>query len=313
MCYVRHPRTDSTIYGEHDDRMAEEEPKSGLSVDIAARATFEVKAEIPKESTGRVLDSLIDIIRPFTEARGLKADILRLQRAEVAYEIAKIAKRTADLEAIELKPPSTKFLVPFLEQASLEDQDTELHSRWAALLLSASTNYEARHLTFIDLLSRMSSQELALLEDVCVGDPLFPLTMYPDGHIQQNQRVAEKGSFFFNVRDLTKDKARQLFPEFISATQLTYGRVMHVTIGGLADMQDLYTDFGGPMSTKYDSLEILERERLVEFRRERGSGAAAEVAYFSVTNLGVDFVRDCSPSGRDAVRKEKASAKSPRS
>jgi hypothetical protein len=186
---------------------------------------------------------------------------------EVAHEIAKIAKKTAELEAIELKPPPTKFLAPFLEQASLEDEDTDLHPRWAALLLSASTNYEARHLTFIDLLSRMSSQELALLEEVCAGDPLFPLTMYPDSHIQQNQRAAEKGSLFFNIRDSTKDKVKQLFPEFISATKLTYGRVMHVTIGGLADMQDLYTDFGGPMSRKYASLEILERERLVEFSR----------------------------------------------
>jgi Abortive infection alpha len=293
--------------------MAEDGKTSGVSVDIAAKATFEVKAEIPKESTGRALDALIDIIRPFTEARGLKADVLRLQRAEVAYEIAKIAKRTAEVEAIDLKPPPTKFLVPFLEQASLEDQDTELHTRWAALLLSASTNYEARHLTFIDLLSRMSSQELALLEEVCVGDPLFPLTMYPDGHIEQNQRAAEKGSFFFNIGDSSKEKNRQLFPEFLSATKLTYSRVMHVTIGGLADMQDLYTDFGGPLSQKYPSLEILERERLVEFRRVRASGAAAEVAYFSVTNLGVDFIRDCSPSGREGVRKEKAKARPARS
>jgi DNA-binding PadR family transcriptional regulator len=78
-------------------------------------------------------------------------------------------------------------------------------------------------------------------------------------------------------------------------------------------MQDLYTDFGGPLSQKYPSLEILERERLVEFRRVRASGAAAEVAYFSVTNLGVDFIRDCSPSGREGVRKEKAKARPARS
>jgi len=256
--------------------MAEDEQKSKLSVDIAARATFEVKAEIPKESTGRAVDALIDIIRPFTEARGLKADVLRLQRAEVAYEIAKIAKRTAEVEAIDLKPPPTKFLAPFLEQASLEDQDTELHPRWAALLLSASTNYEARHLTFIDLLSRMSSHELSLLEEVCVEDEMFPLTTYPDGHLQQNERTADKRSTFFNVRDSSKDTARQLFPEFLSGTKLTYGRVMHVTIGGLADMLNLSTDFGGPMSRKYPSLEILEREKLVEFRRVRGRGAAAE-------------------------------------
>jgi hypothetical protein len=288
--------------------MTEDEDKSKLSVDIAAKASLEVKAEIPKESVGRTLDALVDIIRPFTERRGLKADQIRLQRTEVAYEIAKIAKATAELERLELKPPPTKFFVPFLERASLEDQDTELHSRWAALLLSASTNYEARHLTFIDLLSRLSSQELSLLEEVCLTDKAFPETMYPDGHIEQNERKVSKNSTLFNIRDSTKQKIVEVFPTFLSETPLTYGRVMHVTVGGLADMQVLYTEYGGFMAAKFPSLEILERERLVEFRRATQAGAAAEVAYFSVTNLGVDFVRDCSPRGREAVRKHKEKA-----
>jgi hypothetical protein len=168
--------------------MAEDGDHPKLSVDIGAKATdigakatLEVKTETPKESTGRALDALVDIIRPFTESRGLRADQIRLQRAEVACEIATIAKRTAELEKLDLNPPPTKFLIPLLEHPSLEDQDKELHSRWAAHLLSASTNYQARHLTFIDLLSRLSSQELSLLEGVCVADKSFPDTMYPGG------------------------------------------------------------------------------------------------------------------------------------
>ncbi len=184
--------------------MAEDHEKSNLSVDIAAKATLEVKAEIPKESAGRALDALVDIIRPFTEARGLRADQIRLQRAEVAYEIARIAKAAAELEKLEIKPPPTKFFVPFLEHASLEDQDKELHSRWASLLLSASTHYEARHLTFIDLLSRLSSHELRLLEEVCLTDKAFPETWYPDGHVQQNERRADKILFLFKFGESTK-------------------------------------------------------------------------------------------------------------
>lgn len=283
-----------------------------MSVDIAAKATLEVKAEIPKESMGRALDALIDIIGPFTEARGLRADQIRLQRAEIAYEIVKIAKATAELEKLELKPPSAKFLVPFLEQASLEDQDKELHSRWASLLLSASTHYEARHLTFIDLLSRMSSHELNLLEEVCLTDKAFPETSYPDGHIQQNERRAEKIAYLFNVRDSTKEKTADVFRQFLPQHGLTYGRVMHVSIGGLADLQVLYTEYGGYLQPKYPSLEILEREKLVEFRRTRPSGAAAEVAYFSVSYLGVDFVRDCSPDAREAIKRHRERAIRPR-
>jgi hypothetical protein len=288
--------------------MAKCDEKSGLSVDIAAKATLEVKAEIPKESAGRALDALVDIIRPFTEARGLRADQIRLQRAEIAYEIVKKAKATAELEKLDLKPPSAKFLVPFLEHASLEDQDKELHSRWASLLLSASTHYESRHLTFIDLLSRMSSQELNLLEEVCLTDKVFPETYYPDGHIQQNERRAGQIAFLFNVRDSTKEKTADIFTQLLPQHGLTYGRVMHVLIGGLADMQVLYTEYGDCLQPKYPSLQILEREKLVEFRRTRPNGAAAEVAHFSVSYLGIDFVRDCSPNARDIIKRHKERA-----
>jgi hypothetical protein len=124
---------------------------SPVSVDvgIGLRANLEVKAEIPKEETGRLVAALTDIIRPFAERRGLKADQIRLQREDVLLEVVKKARLRAELEQIELHPIPTKMLVPFLERASLEDFDnTEMQARWAALLLSASNNYQARHLTF---------------------------------------------------------------------------------------------------------------------------------------------------------------------
>jgi hypothetical protein len=282
--------------------MTENEALPKVSVDFGAKATLEVKAEVPRESVGRTLDALVDIIRPFTERRGLKADQIRLQRAEVAYEIARIARATAEAEHLPLSAPPTKFLVPFLEHASLEAEGAELHSHWAALLLSASTTYDARHLTYIDLLSRLSSQELRLLEEICLTDKMFPITQYPDGHVQHNERRADKIAYLFNSRDTTREKAEKIFDTVVQDHQFTYGRIMHATLGGLANMQDYYSEYGGYLQPKYPSLAILERERLVEFRRVRPSGAAAEIAYFSVSYLGVDFVRKCSPGGREAVR-----------
>lgn len=170
----------------HGELMSEDDKKSPVSLEIGAKASLEIKAEVPKESIGRALDALVDVIRPFTEARGLRADQIRLQRVETTLEIVRIAKQIAELEKLELLPPPTKFIVPFLEQASLEDMDAELHSRWAALLLSASTHYEARHLTFIDIMSRLSSRELLLIEEVCASDELFPLMNFPDSYPRRN-------------------------------------------------------------------------------------------------------------------------------
>jgi hypothetical protein len=279
--------------------MGDDGQKSPISVNIGLKAGLEVKAEVPKQSVGRALDALVDVIRPFTEARGLRAEQIRLQRAEIACQIAKIAKQTAEHQELVLTPPPTKFLVPFLEHASLEDQDTELHSRWAALLLSASTHYDARQLTFIDIMSRLSSQELSLLEGVCLSDKAFPETCYPDSHLRRNERTAENAAFAFNVREALEENLRkEILRKLLADHPLTYGKIMYAMTGGSANFQSQYTEYG--LDANLRSLEILEREKLVDFGRLRPGGAAAEIGWFSVTDLGVAFVRDCSPQGREA-------------
>lgn len=85
-------------------------PKLPVTVDIAARAEakLEVKAEVPAESTGRLLDALTDIIRPFSESRGLRADTLRLQREEVAIQIAQLAQNELPSKKGNVGPVPTK-------------------------------------------------------------------------------------------------------------------------------------------------------------------------------------------------------------
>jgi hypothetical protein len=147
--------------------MSDGREKSPMSIDIGLKAGLEVKAEIPKASVARLVDSLTDIIRPFTEQRGLRADQIRLQREDIAMEIARKARSRAEIENIALNPVSMKMLIPFLEKASTEDTDTAMHDRWAALLLSASKEFHSRHLTFLDILGRLSSDEVKILEEVC--------------------------------------------------------------------------------------------------------------------------------------------------
>jgi hypothetical protein len=143
--------------------MDERELKSPISVAIGLKAGLEVKAEIPKKSVGRLVDSLTDMIRPFAEARGLRADQIRLQREDILIEIAKKARTRADLEGVVINPLPIKMLVPFLEKASAEDTDGDMRDRWAALLFSASKEFHSRHLTFLDILGRLSSDEIKIL------------------------------------------------------------------------------------------------------------------------------------------------------
>jgi hypothetical protein len=71
-----------------------------------------VKTTIPSKSPGRLLDALTDIIRPFTEQRGLKADTLHLQREEMAYHVAVLAAKRIQLENRPITPVPLKALVP---------------------------------------------------------------------------------------------------------------------------------------------------------------------------------------------------------
>lgn len=132
---------------------------------------FEVtaKTEVPSESSGRLLDALTDVIRPFTEARGLRADQIRLQREDVLIEIARKARDRALEENLQISQVPNRVLVPLLEKASLTDQDNnELKETWAKLLLTASTKPISHPNVglFTNLLSQMAPEHLKLLDSL---------------------------------------------------------------------------------------------------------------------------------------------------
>src|SRR5260221_13689122 len=126
-----------------------------FDIGFSARATLEAKisTEIPSDSSGRLLDTITDMFRPFAERRGLKADLIRLQREEVLIEIAEKAYRRLEIEKADPSPIPNKFLIPFLEKASLEDDDSFLIDRWADLLVSSSMERVSRYPRFVQVLS----------------------------------------------------------------------------------------------------------------------------------------------------------------
>jgi hypothetical protein len=144
--------------------------KVDLDVGLSARATLDarVSTEIPAQSTGRLVDAITDWFRPFTEHRGLRADLIRLQREDVLIEIAKKAYRRLEIENAIPSPVPTKFLIPFLEKASLEDTDGFLIDRWADLLASSSMDPESAHPRFVQILSELGGAEAKLLREIAL-------------------------------------------------------------------------------------------------------------------------------------------------
>ena len=292
-----------------------------IKVGLHASARLEVKTEIPSETTGSVIGALLDIIRPFTERRGLRADQIRLQREEVALEIVKKAAIRAEIDKAQLSPAPTKFIVPFLEKASLEGDSNEMQERWASLLLAASKSFQSAHLTFIDILSRLSADELGLLEAVCFDYAAFPETSYPSGHVVENaRRVAnELPRLVVTSPDHNWTGAQAAYVEFSNFCRLSYGALLHTSVWNGAG----FFFYGDPRFKEYlktppfGAVGILERERLLETKEIVGNMAATgmhwipsgipTVGYFNLTYLAIKFVQDCSPHASEMTARSPAS------
>lgn len=123
--------------------------------------TVEVKIEGTKELSR----ALVDIFSPITEAVGSLGDRVRIYRQLSLLRSIKRAKDLASAEGLALKEPSLKFLVPYLEDCSLEDpEDNTLLDMWARLLVDASTSPKCEHNLFIRILRELNAPEARLFQ-----------------------------------------------------------------------------------------------------------------------------------------------------
>jgi hypothetical protein len=144
------------------------ESKFPVKVDIGAKAEakLEVRAEIPTQSAGRLVDALADIISPFSERRGLKGDQLRLQRVDTAIAIARRSLELTALQGITPSPIPNKILGPLIEKASLEDPDSELIEWWARIISSASASKTNQIPIFSNFLSSIDFYDAKFIEQI---------------------------------------------------------------------------------------------------------------------------------------------------
>ncbi len=285
--------------------MAKEPKNSPVNIDIGARAEakFEVKAEIPASSAGRFVDAITDIFRPFSEGRGLRADQIRLQREDVLIEIAKKARARVEIENKPTKPIPNKFLVPYLEKGSLEDQHSELMQAWANLLVEAAQNFDPKLNVYTDILSKINGKDADFLSKICFASDFRNGVSWPTGHFATNEDVVRRGipildqsaNLSFEENRTSTDGCGPFWQKFKQETQLQFGYLIHGVV--LARAGALY--FYNTDLTFVDGLMIdrLEAERLV--RRTvipfygSGSKTSGSVSYLDLTYLAIDLVRIC--------------------
>ncbi len=117
-----------------------------------------------RQAIGRVLEQFLG---PAAHESGQAiADQLHFFRWRAAMKIIERAKRYAEEKGLSASDVPLRFLVPFLEQASLQEEDSQLSEMWSALLANARDEYKDRYVSFLSILSALSPAEAAALRDM---------------------------------------------------------------------------------------------------------------------------------------------------
>jgi hypothetical protein len=300
--------------------------KVDLDLGLSARASLEAKVstEIPAQSTGRLVDAITDWFRPFTERRGLRADLIRLQREDVLIEIAKKAYRRLEIENAVPSPVPTKFLIPFLEKASLEDKDGFLIDRWADLLASSAMHPDSAHPRFVQILSELGGAEAKLLRDIALFKSDNVRDMKPQ--LDRHSFVGLPDNFrriFSSIRLVNDDpnlRCTELGCKMMcliagpgsSVTDINVvGKLVKDTISGKEYYSGFFQGSPGqhPANVRVGdnkfyvdllcSLHLLNHY-IVEAHRPEFD--RIEVSYVTVTPLGFEFLRRCDQGFEDRVQ-----------
>lgn len=291
------------------------------SAEIGASAKYEVKKKViirvPDDVVRAKNDAWLTMLSPFTGWAGLigdklahKRDMLRIQQEEALTAIlARAAPRLVSIRT-PVKPIPLKLLVPFLENASLEDpRDGNLIEMWANLLVSSAENYSADNVYYVRLMSQISSVQARLFESI-IG-PRGPHSVLVS--MEQNYFL---GSQFIQERiaeGLVKSKRplstlTQVWRCLVKTLNMQGVVIEHIDVGHVNE-QDNYTS-GSPKYSVYadenqNDFAILRGLGLLEYI-DTGYFDAAEIwrikvlAHY-VSPLGLRFGEACGVQAKKSV------------
>ena len=257
----------------------------------------DLKAEIDKRDVSKLVDVAADTFSVATESLGLLGDAVRLARVELAARITLRAKEIADATGLKLTAPPLKFLVPFYEKASIEDEnETQLTEMWANLLVSAGSRYSATQLRYSSILAELSGEQATILDAVVknFGDDGSGVDVWELEWQLMESRFTTDVKEDFKEESTTEALLEKLLGK------LCVPGVSVVTAACSGDTIDEYLDFGADGTyedSKAVSFEILCSHGLLTFVTTPFFPVGKfelTATYYIVTKMGYDFWVACS-------------------
>lgn len=128
--------------------------------------SLKVKVDVPAAVTEAATSFTLRLLGPLADVSDLLSDRIRFFRWKTSIKTLAKAKEFADKHGFEPKQIPLKQLVPLVEGASLEDEDSELIDKWAALIANASNDPEHKYVFFAQILSSLDASEVKLLDEL---------------------------------------------------------------------------------------------------------------------------------------------------
>lgn len=307
--------------------MTKETEGGSVNVDVGLSARAEVHAnidvEVPPVAAGRFLDTLTDVLRPFSEGALLISDHVRLQRIDVLKKIAIRSRELLEAEGRIPSPVPNKVLVPLLEKASLEEPDSELLETWATLLATASERRDSLLPRMIGILAELDGAHVKFLRDICTSDRNGgggkQLLSAPYGiEVNVEQRAAWDivrtfGPPYGPPETQMRDGFQNLMSNYIRSYEKPGLLITHAQASRVSDDQlgwsgvsevrvhPLYEGAGRSYEIRESLLESLNLAR-VNSISYGDAATSVDIRYIHLTRLGVELCMACDTSVRRGVQ-----------
>jgi hypothetical protein len=284
-------------------------------VEIGASAKYELKKTVTEHVPADVVraknSAWLTALSPFTQWAGLigdklahKRNLLRIQHEEA---ISAILERAAPrLRAIQgpIKPIPLKFLVPFLENASLEEPDSALIEMWATLLVSSAEEYNENNLYYVRLISQMSSVQAKIFENIIGPFGVHSVLVAMEQYFFHGQNFLRDRIFDeFNKSKRTLHTLETSWKKIEKAVNIQGVVIEHIDLGHVVRKRerDEYTS-GPPSFSIYDDKQendylILRGLGLIEYTDtgdfEINNQWNIKVMGYYISPLGLAFAEAC--------------------
>jgi hypothetical protein len=262
----------------------------------------------------RLTHGISDALSPFSEGLGYLGDVIRFYRQDTALRSIARAREIAKQLGITVNPVPPKFLVDWVEKASLESpDDPEITNLWAGLLVSAARSHSPNHYIFKRILSEMTREHVQFLAGFCAHDFLGDTPFQGATDFSAWSKLSEEKDATLAVKDIEVSLHKN-FEEFENNRL----RVRHYEIAKYSKFMLNKTVVDKKVNTGIDEYR---KNYIIKFFIDNGimselvafaklktpnfdeTNAMIEINALHLTEFGVLFIESCQPSiektGRD--------------